>query len=313
MAGESGFSGGFGGGIAGVVGVLAEHFGGKRQRKFLKHRDERVAEFIASQTARTQAYRVERPDVSLPRTAALMGLASGFAPLPSPAATSAPTPAPTPSPQPTPAPTQPSDTWSQVLQGISQARVGEAIEKGLEWAQLIAILRQLFQKPKRIRYPDFLLGGYDVPYNFSAVPGSYGGSDGGFLGGLASLGGSVASVINAIRSPQAMPGGGLGFAPTAAAGALSRVAPYVIGGAAGYIGETIADYFQGNGGACPTKPFTSGGSSARATTFVTANPVTGKATWFKPAGRPILWSGDLSACRRVRKVAGKARRRVGGR
>lgn len=36
-------------------------------------------------------------------------------------------------------------------------------------------------------------------------------------------------------------------------------------------------------------------------------------TTFKNMGRPLLWSGDLAAARRVRKVAAKARRRVGGR
>ncbi len=36
-------------------------------------------------------------------------------------------------------------------------------------------------------------------------------------------------------------------------------------------------------------------------------------TTFKNMGRPILWSGDLAAVKRVRRVASKARRRVGGR
>ena len=55
------------------------------------------------------------------------------------------------------------------------------------------------------------------------------------------------------------------------------------------------------------------GASARAQPFVAANPMTGKLTWFKPAGRPILWSGDLSAAKRVRKVAARARRSSGKR
>ena len=36
--------------------------------------------------------------------------------------------------------------------------------------------------------------------------------------------------------------------------------------------------------------------------------VNGKQHHFKPAGRPILWSSDLSACKRVSKVARRARR-----
>ncbi|HUT79458.1 MAG TPA: hypothetical protein VM285_17305 [Polyangia bacterium] len=34
---------------------------------------------------------------------------------------------------------------------------------------------------------------------------------------------------------------------------------------------------------------------------------------FKNMGRPVLWTGDFAAAKRVRKVAGRARRRVGGR
>ncbi len=53
-------------------------------------------------------------------------------------------------------------------------------------------------------------------------------------------------------------------------------------------------------------------AGASAQTFVVPNPATGRPTWFKPAGRPVLWSGDLSAARRVKKVAARARR-AGGR
>lgn len=57
-----------------------------------------------------------------------------------------------------------------------------------------------------------------------------------------------------------------------------------------------------------TSPFVPTQAGARAQPFVSANPITGALTWFKPAGKPILWSGDLSACRRVNKVAARARR-----
>jgi len=94
--------------------------------------------------------------------------------------------------------------------------------------------------------------------------------------------------------------GGMSFVPTEQGG---------IGGYLGNLTTAVA-----GGGACPTAPFASSSMAGpRAQTFVVANPVTGRAVWFKPAGRPILWSGDLSACRRVRKVAGRARRRLGGR
>jgi hypothetical protein len=55
-------------------------------------------------------------------------------------------------------------------------------------------------------------------------------------------------------------------------------------------------------------PFGAAMPSARPQTFVVPNPVTGRPTWFKPAGRPILWSGDLTACKRVSRIARRARR-----
>lgn len=42
--------------------------------------------------------------------------------------------------------------------------------------------------------------------------------------------------------------------------------------------------------------------------FATANPQTGTLSWFRNVGRPILFSGDLTACKRVNKVAARARR-----
>jgi len=57
-----------------------------------------------------------------------------------------------------------------------------------------------------------------------------------------------------------------------------------------------------------TSPFVPTAAGARAQPFIASNPVTGKTTWFKPAGRPILWSGDLTACKRVGKIASRARR-----
>jgi len=69
---------------------------------------------------------------------------------------------------------------------------------------------------------------------------------------------------------------------------------------------------QGGGG-CGGGPFRAGAAlAARAVPFMLPNPVSGKPVWFMPAGRPLLWSGDMSACRRVAKIAGRAAR-AGGR
>lgn len=42
---------------------------------------------------------------------------------------------------------------------------------------------------------------------------------------------------------------------------------------------------------------------------VVENPVTGRLHWYKNAGRPVLWSGDIAAQKRVRKVAARAARK----
>lgn len=147
-----------------------------------------------------------------------------------------------------------------------------------------------------------------LPYLLSPSAGDYGG---GF--DFAGLGAGIGSLINAIRGPQSMPGGS-SFLPTTVARSIPSIVRGVGGVLAGAgIGAGISELF-GGGGACPTEPFgQAAASGVRAQHFVVAHPVTGRAVWFKPAGKPILWSGDLSACRRVRKIAGRARRRVGGR
>lgn len=76
------------------------------------------------------------------------------------------------------------------------------------------------------------------------------------------------------------------------------------------------------GTGCATAPFRAGAqATARASVFCLPNPLSGRPVWFMPAGRPLLWSGDVSAMRRVRRVASLAgrasgrrvRRRRGGR
>jgi len=64
-------------------------------------------------------------------------------------------------------------------------------------------------------------------------------------------------------------------------------------------------------GGCPSL-FSAGGMSARPVSmFMVPNPVTGKPTFFKHAGRPILFSGDLRACKTVNRIAARARRSRG--
>lgn len=92
-------------------------------------------------------------------------------------------------------------------------------------------------------------------------------------------------------------------------------------GPAERFGVQIGDTFLGvqtpgaaAGAGCPSlgSPFAARGMSATPQPFVMANPVTGRLTWFRPAGRPVLWSSDLTSCRRVKKIAARARRAQGG-
>lgn len=128
----------------------------------------------------------------------------------------------------------------------------------------------------------------------SSVLGSFAGpSGGGFLGagalpGGALLGGAAGGLLNSL----------LGNTPSQSTSTFGI--PYM----------DIAP----QGGSAIFEPFiTGGGSGARSHPFIAINPNSGAQVWFKPAGRPVLWSGDLATCRRVNRIARRVRRRVGGR
>ncbi len=89
---------------------------------------------------------------------------------------------------------------------------------------------------------------------------------------------------------------------------LTGALPSVLGGVlGGLLGEGAESLFEG-GGSCP-QLFGQARQTARARQLVMAmNPVTGNPTFFRHVGRPILFSGDLATCRRVNKVAARARR-----
>jgi len=112
----------------------------------------------------------------------------------------------------------------------------------------------------------------------------------------------------------ALPGG----APILPIGGLGGFAGGLAGG---LLGEGIFQGlfgFGGNGngngamvpaGVCPPLfvPTTSALRAVRM--FRITNPSNGQDVWYRNAGRPILWSGDFAAVKRVRRVAGKARRK----
>lgn len=101
----------------------------------------------------------------------------------------------------------------------------------------------------------------------------------------------------------------------------TRSAPQLGGSPVAFQGSPLQQALQefgltGGGGngmgstmALIRSPFRPTAAGASAQLFVVPNPVTGRPTWFRPAGRPVLFSGDFAAARRVSKVAGRARRR----
>jgi hypothetical protein len=119
----------------------------------------------------------------------------------------------------------------------------------------------------------------------------------GGLFGTGITGSDIGSIISSIRGnggssrPVAQPGG-------------APVMPMSLG-----FDLPFVDVVRQGGGSPGFRP-TSAGASA--VLHQQVNPVTGRATWFRPAGKPVLWSSDLSACKRVKKVATRARR-AGGR
>jgi len=86
---------------------------------------------------------------------------------------------------------------------------------------------------------------------------------------------------------------------------LIKQLPGFIGGIVG--GNLLEGAISGGGSVTPMFRPTMAG--VRAQSFRATNPVTGQDVFFRPAGKPILWSSDLSACKRVNKVARRARRK----
>ncbi len=118
-------------------------------------------------------------------------------------------------------------------------------------------------------------------------------------------------VEQATRSQQPInmgtvqPGGPGGFSP----GGFQTISNDLFGGGLPFI-DIVPE--SGNLANRFFVPSRMAGARPRSTVML-PNPVTGKPTWFKHAGRPILWTGDLAATRRVARVAARARKSRGRR
>lgn len=155
-------------------------------------------------------------------------------------------------------------------------------------------------------------GGRQVP--FVTIPGfasSTGSFDFGGFGGIVQSGIQLASSLLAPK-PQQFPVQQAGFGLLAPAqrafqGLRGLGGPLVAGGAGGAIGQGFTDLLFGSGGASTldeSAAFTDPVPGAcRPKMHVKTNPCTGKGTWFVPRGRPLVFSGDLSAAKRLDRVA----------
>lgn len=150
------------------------------------------------------------------------------------------------------------------------------------------------------------IGGPAMPQVITPGPqASAGGFDfGGFLG-------DAAAIARRFLAPTVGPGtafpGPVRQASFVAplVGAARRFGPSV---AAGFAGSGLEEFFFGGNGGAGTLDETAAFTdpipgSCRPKAHVKTNPCTGKGTWFVPRGRPLVFSGDMSACKRVDRVA----------
>jgi len=200
------------------------------------------------------------------------------------------------------------------------------IAAGTTLAQLVQLLSGTSQGQKiiaKFASPLFappplesITGGIKVPFtvtpSFQSQTGSLDfGGFGGILESVIRAGGQIGSALLAPKQPQFQQAS-FGLVPSVG-GALGRaLLPTLpqIGG--GIVGGEIADAFQNlfsraTGGASSqddTAAFTDPiPGSCRPKAHVKINPCSGKGTWFTPRGHPLVFSGDLSACKRVDRVS----------
>jgi len=75
----------------------------------------------------------------------------------------------------------------------------------------------------------------------------------------------------------------------------------------------LPGYDLGSGDPMSTGTWTQGGAGYRQLQTLVIPSPDGKLGFWKAAGRPILFAGDLAACKRVNRVASRASRAIGRR
>lgn len=210
-----------------------------------------------------------------------------------------------------PSPTSPSVIYAQQPGAPTQWQLPTIdlgpLQRAFDLREALLMLRELFRKPKRVEpyyypgYPQYPApvptsqGGVTVPsmipfFGSSLMPGPSGaglsGSWADILGQALQVGGGIAQQIVAQRPSQIPIPGPLG----------GFTLP-------GYVPEgtmQVPGIFQTR-------------ERAVAMPFQVTNPITGQLVYYASRGRPILFSGDFAACRRVQTVASRAARACGGR
>lgn len=174
-----------------------------------------------------------------------------------------------------------------------------------------------FQSPVFNPPPLPPIGGTDVP--FTITP-SFDSGGGGFdFGGFLNTGVRIAERFlapqprqvsagprDAVFDPRFQQASLVG--PLLRGGAQLLRKPVVAGGLGGFAGQGLFEGFENLFGGAATEDDAAAFTdpipgSCRPKTHLKVNPCTGKSVWFTPRGRPLVFSGDLSACKRVNRVA----------
>jgi len=185
--------------------------------------------------------------------------------------------------------------------------------KAVDFLRLIGVLRSPTAPTGAPLLPS-RTGGPTMPQvirpSFSGTAGSL---DFGGFGGLIRTGLDFASRLISppqsplSRFPELQPAGFalpfIGPAARAILPAARALLPVGAGAAGGAIGQGFFD-FGGADTLDETAAFTDPvPGSCRPKAHVKVNPCTNKGVWFVPRGKPLVFSGDMAACRRVDRVA----------
>ncbi len=162
-------------------------------------------------------------------------------------------------------------------------------------------------------------GGNRMPFSISpGFGGSPGGLDFGGFGGIAqSLIQAAGQIVPAVLGGRHRVEQGFFGAPqpqfqqTSLVPFASRLPglikqlPGILGGAAGGVAaEGLFGFLGGADDLDVTAAFTDPlPGKCRPKAHIKTNPCTGKGVWFVPRGKPLVFSGDMAACKRVDRVA----------